>query len=53
VLAEGGRFIALKGVAPQDEQERVPAAWKVTAVQPLHVPRLGAERHLVYIERSA
>lgn len=53
VLADGGRFIALKGVAPQDEQERVPAAWKVTQVQPLQVPRLGAERHLVYIERAA
>lgn len=53
VLADGGRFIALKGVAPQDEQERVPAAWKVTEVQPLQVPRLGAERHLVFIERAA
>ncbi|HWJ93873.1 MAG TPA: 16S rRNA (guanine(527)-N(7))-methyltransferase RsmG [Telluria sp.] len=52
LLAEGGRFIALKGVAPQDEQERVPAQWKVQGVQPLQVPRLGAERHLVFIERA-
>lgn len=52
LLAGGGRFIALKGVAPQDEQERVPAAWKVQQVQPLQVPRLGAERHLVFIERA-
>jgi 16S rRNA (guanine527-N7)-methyltransferase len=51
LLAEGGRYIALKGVAPQDEQERVPAAWRVTQVQPLQVPRLGAERHLVHIEK--
>jgi 16S rRNA (guanine527-N7)-methyltransferase len=51
LLAEGGRYIALKGVAPRDEQERLPAEWKVSAVQPLQVPRLGAERHLVFIER--
>ena len=52
LLADGGRYIALKGVAPKDEQERLPAEWKVTAVEPLQVPRLGAERHLVHIERS-
>jgi 16S rRNA (guanine527-N7)-methyltransferase len=53
LLADGGRFIALKGVAPQDEQQRVPPAWTVTKVEPLQVPRLGAERHLVFIERAA
>jgi 16S rRNA (guanine527-N7)-methyltransferase len=53
LLAEGGRYIALKGVAPKEEQERVPAEWKVTKVEPLQVPRLGAERHLVFIEKSA
>ena len=52
LLADGGCYIALKGVAPKEEQERVPAEWKVTKVEPLQVPRLGAERHLVFIERS-
>ncbi|KFI05234.1 16S rRNA (guanine(527)-N(7))-methyltransferase RsmG [Massilia sp. BSC265] len=52
LLAEGGKFIALKGTAPAEEQERVPAEWKVTGLQPLQVPRLGAERHLVFVERS-
>jgi 16S rRNA (guanine527-N7)-methyltransferase len=52
LLAEQGRYIALKGTAPQDEQERVPAEWKVTKVEPLQVPRLGAERHLVHIQKS-
>jgi 16S rRNA (guanine527-N7)-methyltransferase len=52
LLAEGGRYIALKGTAPMDEQQRLPAAWKITSVQPLQVPRLGAERHLVFIERN-
>jgi 16S rRNA (guanine527-N7)-methyltransferase len=53
LLADGGRYIALKGVAPKEEQQRVPAEWTVTRVEPLQVPRLGAERHLVFIERSA
>lgn len=52
LLADGGRYIALKGVAPRDEQERLPAEWKVAGVEPLHVPKLDAERHLVFIERS-
>jgi 16S rRNA (guanine527-N7)-methyltransferase len=52
LLADGGHYIALKGVAPKDEQERLPAEWKVSKVEPLDVPRLGAERHLVFIERS-
>lgn len=52
LLASGGRFIALKGVAPAQEQERLPAEWKVSALQALKVPKLGAERHLVFIERA-
>jgi 16S rRNA (guanine527-N7)-methyltransferase len=52
LLAEGGRYIALKGVAPEEERQRVPAEWRVTGVEPLQVPRLGAERHLVFIERT-
>jgi 16S rRNA (guanine527-N7)-methyltransferase len=52
LLAEGGRFIALKGVAPSEERERLPQDWKVMDLQPLWVPRLEAERHLVFIERS-
>lgn len=52
LLADGGRFIALKGVAPAEEQERLPAPWKVSRLQPLQVPGLDAERHLVFIEKS-
>jgi 16S rRNA (guanine527-N7)-methyltransferase len=53
LLAEGGQFIALKGVAPPDEQERLPAEWKVSRLQALQVPGLNAERHLVFIEKSS
>lgn len=51
-LAEGGRFIALKGTAPKDEQERLPAEWRIAELRPLRVPGLEAERHLVFIERA-
>jgi 16S rRNA (guanine527-N7)-methyltransferase len=50
LLQEGGRFIALKGTAPEDERERLPEPWKVQKLEPLTVPGLEAERHLVFIE---
>jgi 16S rRNA (guanine527-N7)-methyltransferase len=53
LLAGGGRFIALKGVAPPEEQQRLPQEWRAVESRPLRVPRLEAERHLVFIERSA
>lgn len=53
LLADGGRFIALKGINPQDEVARLPAGWSVTEVRPLKVPALEAERHLIFIERAA
>jgi 16S rRNA (guanine527-N7)-methyltransferase len=52
LLAPGGRFIAMKGVAASDETDRLPAAWKVLDKLPLTVPGLGAERHLVVIARA-
>ena len=50
LLAEGGQYIALKGTAPAEERERLPAPWKVQKLQPLAVPGLEAERHLVFIQ---
>ncbi|WP_293778599.1 16S rRNA (guanine(527)-N(7))-methyltransferase RsmG [uncultured Oxalicibacterium sp.] len=52
LLKQGGRFIALKGVAPDEEIARLPAGWHVTEVRALHVPTLHAERHLILIERE-
>ena len=52
LMAEGGQFIALKGVAATDEQQRVPAPWKITELRPLKVPKLEAERHLVFISKQ-
>ncbi len=52
LLADGGEFIALKGVAPDAEVAQLPAGWKVREVRALHVPTLQAERHLIFIERA-
>lgn len=53
LLAPGGRFIAMKGVNPQQELSRLPAGWVVREIRPLTVPGLQAQRHLVFIERIA
>jgi len=53
LLASGGRFLAMKGVLPIQEIAALPACWEVTSVEPLSVPGLGAERHLIMIERRA
>ena len=52
LLEQGGRFIAMKGVAPNDEIAQLAAGWRVTEVHPLDVPGLGAERHLVFIDND-
>ncbi|MDT0358519.1 16S rRNA (guanine(527)-N(7))-methyltransferase RsmG [Herbaspirillum huttiense F1] len=52
LLQQGGKYIALKGVLPQEEIDRLPAGWTVQQVQPLQVPGLDAERHLIFMERT-
>lgn len=52
LLAEGGHFIAMKGVAASQETGRLPAAWRVVEKRALTVPGLDAERHLVIIARA-
>jgi 16S rRNA (guanine527-N7)-methyltransferase len=52
LLAPGGRFIAMKGTAPEEERARLPAPWRETQTEALQVPGLDAERHLVHIQRQ-
>jgi 16S rRNA (guanine527-N7)-methyltransferase len=52
LLAVGGRYIALKGQAQQAGSESLPEGWTVMQIQPLHVPGLNAERHLVHVARN-
>lgn len=52
LLAPGGRFIAMKGVNPEQEISRLPTGWRVREVRALTVPGLQAERHLIFIEHN-
>jgi 16S rRNA (guanine527-N7)-methyltransferase len=52
LLTERGHFIAMKGVAPQEELARLPSGWKILQVKPLKIPGLAAERHLIFIQRN-
>jgi 16S rRNA (guanine527-N7)-methyltransferase len=52
LLAEGGQFIAMKGVEPNQEIERLPDGWKVLKIESLQVPSLDAKRHLVFIKQK-
>ena len=51
LLADGGQFLAMKGIAPNEEIERLPVGWKVTAVEALSVPGLDVARHLIMINK--
>ncbi|MBP0657340.1 class I SAM-dependent methyltransferase, partial [Mycobacterium tuberculosis] len=53
LLAPGGRMVAMKGVRPDAEIERLPAGWPGAATERRTVPGLPAERHLVILAPSA
>lgn len=52
LLEEGGQMIALKGQAPTEEIARLPAGWQMQKLEPISVPGMDAQRHLVFIKRS-
>ena len=52
LLKPGGRLLAMKGAVPDEEIAALPAGWRVESVQPLTVPGLAAERHLVVVGRT-
>lgn len=49
LLREGGSFLAMKGVYPQDELSALAKNYKVSASYPLQVPGEQGERHLLII----
>ena len=53
LLAADGELLAMKGARPDEEIAALPAGWQLRAVEPLVVPGLGAERHLVRVARAA
>ncbi len=46
------RLLAMKGVYPGAEMERLPPGWSVTESVRLIVPGLDAERHLTVLEKT-
>ena len=53
LLSEQGLFVAMKGTYPEPEQKPIPAGWEVKDVQPIDVPFIDEQRHLVSIGRIA
>lgn len=53
LLAPGGRWLAMKGVRPDDEIAALPADIVVEQVIALQVPGLDAERHLILLKAGS
>jgi len=53
LLAPGGRWLAMKGVRPDDEIAALPSDIVVEHIIPLHVPGLDAERHLIILKAGS
>lgn len=53
LLAPGGRWLAMKGVRPDDEIRALPEGVVVEQVIQLDVPGLDAERHLIILKAGS
>jgi len=53
LLAPGGRWLAMKGLRPDDELKALPVNVTVEAILPLAVPGLDAERHLIILKAGS
>ena len=53
LLAPDGRWLAMKGVRPDEEIQALPAEVTVEAIIPLAVPGLAAERHLIILKAGS
>lgn len=53
LLAPEGRWLAMKGMRPDEELGKLPADIAVEAIMPLTVPGLAAERHLIILRAAS
>lgn len=49
LVSQGGRFLAMKGVYPEEELQQLPKGYSVEAVHALETPYLQGERHLAVV----
>ena len=52
VVTPGGQLLAMKGKLPADEIKALPKGWQASAVTPVKIPGVDAERHIVQIVRG-
>jgi 16S rRNA (guanine527-N7)-methyltransferase len=52
LVASEGRLVAMKGKLPETEIEALSEDWTAEAVEPVAVPGLEGERHVVVIKRA-
>ncbi|MEY4643008.1 MAG: ribosomal small subunit methyltransferase [Pseudomonadota bacterium] len=52
MLAQNGKFLAMKGLIPDDEIADLPAHYQVTAIHPLSLPGSAHVRHVLDIRRA-
>lgn len=50
--SESGNFLAMKGVYPTEEIAALPKEVDLVSVEPLNVPNIQAERHMVVMTRK-
>jgi 16S rRNA (guanine527-N7)-methyltransferase len=53
LLAPGGRWLAMKGIRPDEEIAALPADICVESIIPLQIPGLDAERHLIILKAGS
>ena len=53
LLPPGGRWLAMKGVRPDDEIAALPADIVVEQIIPLNIPGVDAERHLIILKAGS
>ena len=52
MLAFLDALLAMKGVRPDEEIAALPAGWSVDRIEPLAVPGLVGERHMIVVRRD-
>jgi 16S rRNA (guanine527-N7)-methyltransferase len=52
LAADGGQFLAMKGIYPEQEIQEIPADFSVTEIHKLTIKGLAAERHVVCIQKK-